>query len=226
METSFARPELLTAAEKVRRGLRAAIMSGALAAGAPIRQEELAAQYQVSRMPVREALRQLEAEGLVLIYPNRGAFVATLDPRDIREIYEIRMLLECDALRRAVPALTPAVIERATELLKQLDSAQETSNWGALDEAFHATIYAPVDRPRLLDLITTLRRQVTQFYYVVTPLERYRARSQDEHRQILAACAAGDVAGAVAALEAHLHNSADAAIAAIPQPSAALEDRL
>lgn len=226
METSFARPELLTAAEKVRRGLRAAIMSGALAAGAPIRQEELAAQYQVSRMPVREALRQLEAEGLVLIYPNRGAFVATLDPRAIREIYEIRMLLECDALRRAVPALTTAVIERATEMLHQLDAAQETTNWGMLDETFHATIYAPVDRPRLLDLITTLRRQVTQFYYVVTPLERYRARSQDEHRQILAACAAGDVVGAVAALEAHLHNSADAAIAAIPQPSAALEERL
>ncbi len=226
MDTSFARPELLTAAEKVRRGLRAAIMSGALAAGAPIRQEELAAQYQVSRMPVREALRQLEAEGLVLIYPNRGAFVATLDPRAIREIYEIRMLLECDALRRAVPALTPAVIDRAAEILTKLDAAQESDNWGALDETFHVMIYAPVDRPRLLDLITTLRRQVTQFYYVVTPLEQYRVRSQDEHRQILAACAEGDSVGAVAALEAHLHNSADAAIAAIPQPSVVLEDRL
>jgi DNA-binding GntR family transcriptional regulator len=215
MSNHLPRQEYLTAAERVTRALRTAITTGALPAGAPIRQEEIAAQYQVSRIPVREAFRQLEAEGLIVIYPSRGAFVATLDSSDILEIYEIRVLLESDALRRACPALTPEIIQRAEAILDQLDVVQESSAWSALDEAFHTTLYTPVQRPRLLDLITTLRRQVTHFYYIVTPLEQYRSRSQQEHRQILALCRAGDGAGAVMALEAHLHNSAQAAAASI-----------
>jgi DNA-binding GntR family transcriptional regulator len=217
MPSYLPRQEYLTATERVTRALRTAITTGALPAGAPIRQEEIAAQYQVSRIPVREAFRQLEAEGLIVIYPSRGAFVATLDPSDILEIYEIRVLLESDALRRACSALTPDIIQRAEAILNQLDATQESSTWGALDEAFHTTLYTPVQRPRLLDLIATLRRQVTHFYYLVTPLEAYRSRSQQEHRQILATCRAGDVAGAVTALEAHLHNSALATAASIQQ---------
>lgn len=215
MSSHLPRQEYLTAAERVTRALRTAITTGALPAGAPIRQEEIAAQYQVSRIPVREAFRQLEAEGLLVIYPSRGAFVATLEASDILEIYEIRVLLESDALRRACPALTPDIIRQAEVILDQLDTAQEISAWGALDEAFHTTLYTPVGRPRLLDLITTLRRQVTHFYYIVAPLETYRSRSQQEHRQILAMCRAGDVAGAVRALETHLNNSALATAASI-----------
>ena len=83
MSSHLPRQEYLTAAERVTRALRTAITTGALPAGAPIRQEEIAAQYQVSRIPVREAFRQLEAEGLLVIYPSRGAFVATLDANDM-----------------------------------------------------------------------------------------------------------------------------------------------
>lgn len=197
----------LTSAEKVILALRTAITSGALPAGAQIRQEEIATQYAVSRMPVREAFRQLEAEGLLVVYPGRGAFVNRLSDHEIIEIYDIRILLEGDALRRAVPLLTPAVLAQAEALLAQLTQAQDGQSYGKLDAAFHATLYAPAQRPRLLELINTLRNQVTQFLYAAAPLQSYSASAMREHRRILDACHAGDVALAVQAIEEHLRNS-------------------
>jgi DNA-binding GntR family transcriptional regulator len=211
------RPEYLTAAERVTRALRAAITSGALLAGTPIRQEEIAAQHRVSRMPVREAFRQLEAEGLLVIYPNRGALVAVLQPADIQEIYDIRTLLESEALRRAWPALTPTRLKQAAGLLDQLDREPESGAWSRLDEAFHMTLYEPAESPRLLDLIATLRRQVNHVYYLTRPPEAYRGPRQAEHRQIVAACRRGNRDAAVRALAAHLKNSA-AAVAAYAGP--------
>ncbi len=207
----------LTAAERVSQALRTAITTGALPAGVQIRQEEVAAQYKVSRMPVREAFRQLEAEGLIDIYPGRGAFITRLDPSEIREIFEIRILLESDALKRACLSLTPTIVERAKLLLDQLEGVQDGIGFGKLDEAFHTTIYTPAQRPRLLNLIATFRRQVTHFYYNVTPLEKYRDQALQEHRQILTACQTGDAAAAVAALEIHLHHSAQNIVASNQQ---------
>ena len=203
----------LTSAEKVILSLRMAITSGTLPAGAQIRQEEIAAQYDVSRMPVREAFRQLEAEGLLVVYPGRGAFVNRLTADEIQEIYDIRILLESDALRRAVPELTPTILAEAERLLTQLALAQDGQSFGKLDEAFHAALYAPAQRPRLLELINTLRNQVTQFLYAASPMPTYRDSAMDEHRQILDACQAGDVDGAVAAIETHLRNSVQIVIA-------------
>jgi len=205
-------PQHLTSAEKVILALRTAITTGELSAGTQIRQEEIATQYKVSRMPVREAFRQLEAEGLLAVYPGRGAFVTRLTADEIREIYDIRILLECDAIRRAVPALTPTILQEAETLFTKLEQAQDGQTFGPLDEAFHATLYAPAQRPRLLDLINTQRNQVTQFLYAAAPLTAYRDGAMADHRQILDACHAGDVVAAVAAVESHLRNSVQIAV--------------
>lgn len=210
-------PPHSTSAERVIASLRHAITSGTLQAGAPVRQEEVAAQHGVSRMPVREAFRQLEAEGLLVIYPGRGAFVKQLSPAEVEEIYDIRILLECDAVRRALPSLTPPILAEAEALLERLAATQESGEFGRLDEAFHAMLYAPAQRPRLLELINTLRNQVTQFLYAVAPMQTYRDGAMDEHRQILDACHAGDGEAAVAAVEAHLRNSVDIVVAVTRQ---------
>ena len=204
----LAKPPLATAAERVAQAVRRSILTGALPSGTAIRQEDLAAQYNVSRMPVREALRQLESEGLLTIYPNRGAFVTTLSPQDVQEIYDMRTLLEGDALRRAWLALIPTLLDQADLVLDRLDAATESTDWSALDEQFHATLYAPAQRPRLLDLITTLRHQVNHIYFLTHNPLTYHAARQHEHRRIIAACRNGDLAGAVAALEEHLAGSA------------------
>ena len=203
----------LTAPEKVTQALRTAITTGALPAGMQLRQAEIAAQYKVSRMPVREALRQLEAEGLIVVYPGRGAFVNRLTAAEIEEIYEIRILLESHALRQAYPAFNATILANAEALLEQQEAAKDGLSFGKLDEAFHRTIYTPAGRPRLLNLISTLRNQVTQFLYIASPMEHYRDHAVQEHRQILDACQSGDVEAAVAALDSHLHNSAQIIIA-------------
>src|SRR6476619_3778037 len=101
---------------RVRRGattpdliadtLRDEILRGAVAPGQALRQEELADRFGVSRLPVRDALLRLEAQGLVHVYPNRGAFVISLSADEVREIFELRLLLEGDIIERAVPRMT------------------------------------------------------------------------------------------------------------------------
>ena len=199
----------LTAAEKVTYNLRLAILSGELVAGSQIRQEEVATRYQVSRMPVREAFRQLEAQGLLEVYPNQGAYVTVLSEQEIREIYELRILLETEAVRRAVPAFTAIVAIQADALIQQSELVEDSAQFAELDQAFHTKIYQPTERPRLLDLINTHRNQVTRLYYQVTEVDQIRSYFVSDHRRILDACKSGDIDAAVVAVQVHLERSVD-----------------
>src|SRR5215831_18505414 len=98
--------------------LREQIIRGEIPEGAQLRQDAIAAQYQVSRIPVREALRQLDAEGLIAIVPNRGAIVPALSPDDIEEIFSIRALLEPEVLKRSIPHLTQEDLAEADAILR------------------------------------------------------------------------------------------------------------
>ncbi|MEM7346103.1 MAG: GntR family transcriptional regulator, partial [Chloroflexota bacterium] len=199
----------LTSAEKVTQGLRTAITSGNLEAGAQVHQGKIADAYNVSRIPVREAFRQLEAEGLLVIYPGRGTFVNWLSADEIHEICDMRILLECDAIRRAVPLLTPYLLQEAEILLAKMAVEEDGPTFGKLDEAFHVLLYGPTQRSHLLQLISLLRNRVTQFLYVSAPIKNYRDNAIVEHRQILDACQAGDVVAAISALKTHLQNTAN-----------------
>ncbi|MCU0495231.1 MAG: GntR family transcriptional regulator [Chloroflexaceae bacterium] len=199
----------LTSVERVAAAIRRDIEAGVLPIGASLRQEELGATYQVSRMPVREALRLLEAEGLVKIYPARGAFVTIPEAAAIRELYEIRALLEGEALQHALHALTPRDLLAAERHIEQLDEAPDSATWSSLDAALHTTLYQPAERPQLLELIATMRRRVNHFFYLAHTPDQYRLSCQAEHRALLAACKAGDSAAATQALQTHLHNAGE-----------------
>jgi DNA-binding GntR family transcriptional regulator len=103
---------LSTTVDTVAGALRDGLRAGRWKPGDALRQEELAAEFGVSRIPVREALGRLQAEGLLVVEPNRGAFVPVLDAGEVSEIFDLRVLLETDALRRAVPAHTPRSLRR------------------------------------------------------------------------------------------------------------------
>jgi len=103
--------------------LREKILRGEYPEGAPLRQDTLAAELGVSRIPVREALRQLEAEGLVTFVPHFGAVVSSLSLSEIKELFELRALLETDLLRRAIPRIREEDLDRADEILDQYDAA-------------------------------------------------------------------------------------------------------
>jgi DNA-binding GntR family transcriptional regulator len=190
--------------ELVADALREAITTGQLRGNQPLPQDEIAAQFKVSHIPVREALRQLEAEGLVTYQANRGATVTALTPGEIGEIYEIRSILETAALRRAVCHLSPAALARAGQILELAEQATDGAEWGSLDVEFHQTIYDLEDRPRLKELIEGLLRRVDRYWLSHGLMLKYRETFDREHRELLAAVASGDAERAAQVLDAHL----------------------
>lgn len=202
--------------DHVAETLREAILCGLYTAGQPLRQDSIATALGLSKIPVREALRRLEAEGLVLLHPNRGAVVAPLVAAEAQEIAEIRSALEALALRLALPNLTPRDLRLAAAILDDLDAERDIARWGTLNRDFHQALYAPSRRPQLLALIATQHRRFDRFMRIVLASMCHQAASQAEHRALLAACTRRDQA-AVALLEQHIATAA-ALLAAQPQP--------
>src|SRR3982751_6667727 len=116
--------------------LRERILRGDYPDGEPLRQDALAVELGVSRIPVREALRQLEAEGLVTFNPHRGAVVSSLSLDEIAELFELRAEIECDLLRRAIPKMTKEQLDRAGEVLSRYERAlraHDVAEYGELN---------------------------------------------------------------------------------------------
>lgn len=193
-----------TTADGVAAVLREAIASGLLAPASVLRQDDLAARFGVSRMPVRDALRLLEAEGIVSIHPTRGAFVAGMDPVEIREIYAVRILLEGEALRLALELPAQEEFDRAAAILDRIDQERDVGRWGTLNREFHLTLYRGCHNRRLLDLIEVQHNAADRYVRILLSNLDYRSRSQDEHRALLEACRKGDSASAQIILSTHL----------------------
>ncbi|MGH7628008.1 MAG: GntR family transcriptional regulator [Gemmatimonadales bacterium] len=195
--------------ELVAAVLREAISTGVLRANQPLPQDEIASRLRVSHIPVREALRQLQSEGLVTYQPNRGAAVSALTPAEIREIYDIRVMLECAAVRRATPRLGSAEFERARAILAEAERARDGAAWGALDVEFHQLVYHLDDRPRLGEMIAGLLRRVDRYWLSHGLMLTHRREFEREHRELLAALEGRDADGAAALLERHLTGAAE-----------------
>lgn len=146
-----------TVGETVLEILRTAIVEGALEPGERLRQERLARRLGVSRIPVRTALYQLEAEGLVDFEPRHGAIVRVLTPARVRETYDLRILLETHAIRAADQSLTAHDRARAVELATQLDRTGEGPEFLAARIAFYRTLYDADTQPLTVGLIEQLR---------------------------------------------------------------------
>ncbi|MFO1062067.1 MAG: GntR family transcriptional regulator [Dongiaceae bacterium] len=196
-------PRFATAAAHVADHLRRAILMGALVDGAVLRQDELAERFGLSRMPIRDALRQLEAEGLVEPKPHRGAVVAALSTQDITEKFEVRFALEGMALRLSVPRLTAVQLREARRQLAALAAQHGVAEHVEAHRRFHMALYAGADRPYLKQLIQRQFDAIERYIRVeaaVAPLDGDFA----EHRALLVACGKHDVAGALAIAETHI----------------------
>lgn len=195
MQTGTARrirlPRGQTTSDLVADALRNEICQGRFAAGEDLGEFDLASRFGVSRVPIREALRRLEAEGLVAILPNRGASVPELSLEEIQEIYELRMLIEGDLMRRAVPNLNKRILEEASNLHESLQKEEEPEEQDRLNRQFHSTLYGPAGRPRQLALVENLRNIVERYQNATQILMRFTPNFQRDHKRILAACRAG-----------------------------------
>jgi DNA-binding GntR family transcriptional regulator len=195
-----------TAQAMVADGLREAILRGVVKGGEALRQEDIAEQFGVSRGPVREALRQLEGEGLVDLHAHRGAVVAKLHPEEVIELSEIRVALETLALRLAIPEMDDEDLRRAEEILDQADQEPDlASRWGEFNQGFHLALYEPADRPYLVTMIRGIFAKFDRYMRTLDILALdYTGRGQQEHRELLEFCKNGDVRGAEELLERHV----------------------
>jgi len=187
--------------------LREAILSGLFEGGRQLRQAEIAARFGVSSIPVREAFRRLEGEGLVVVYPRRGAVVSQLSPDEMREICEMREVLEPLALRKALPNVTDEDLRRAKEVLDLADKETDDQllpRWGEMNWEFHGALYRSAGRPKLLSTINNLHTNFDRYLRLHFSAMRYREKGQQEHREILERCEQRDEEGAVEALRLHI----------------------
>ncbi|WP_457107957.1 GntR family transcriptional regulator [Methylobacterium sp. P5_C11] len=206
-----------TLAGSIGSEIRQRILDGRYPAGSQLRQDGLAAEFGASRIPVREALFQLEAEGLVRIHPHRGATVAPLSPADAAEALELRAVLEPRLLAMSAPLLTEADFRRADLLLDEYAaalSAGATARWGALNTDLHLLLYSRADRPRALGIVGALLAECDRYTRLqlstdVAELER----ADREHREIVRLCRNGHVSAACALLVDHVCHVADALMA-------------
>lgn len=202
------RPRPPSLAAHVVDELREMILSGAIEDGAQLRQDALAAALGVSRIPVREALRQLEAEGLVTFIAHRGAVVSELSLEEIRELFDCRVLLEGDLLRRAIPRMGPRDFARAKEVQDSFDAAFEAGEvkiWGQLNWRFHQALYEPANRPLTLGLVQNLSFNVDRYLRLHLQLGGAIQRARSDHRRLLALCRKRDIEGAHRALCQHIN---------------------
>lgn len=197
-----------TLADRVYGQLRESIIKGKLPDGTELNQVELAEQFGVSRVPVREALRRLQAENLVVANPYQRHVVRALSPEDVVEMVELREELEVFALRKAMQRVWeggPDPTAAAEKVLSSQSVKMRGEQWLALDIEFHRQFHTS---PVVATLIDDLRERVHRYFKVVVAAGSQR-RSQviEEHRALLDAVRADDEEGAVAVLRGHVSHT-------------------
>lgn len=211
-------PIARTIKESLVEYLRDEIVRGNLVPGQRLRQDELAETYGVSTMPIREALRELEAEGLVTITPHRGAEVTQLTADDLEDIYEIRVVLEGMATRLAVPRLDAAALATLERCIREMDNqGVEVASLVRLNHEFHTTLYAASSRRHLIELLNILRHRTQHYLNAYITEFGGLPRAQEQHRAILDACRQGEAERAELEMRNHVSSVAQVVIQYVRQ---------
>lgn len=202
--------ERRTAHQLVRDTLRRAILSGQIPGGERLVQADLAQQMRVSTTPVREALRDLAAEGLIKLDAHKGAIVHEPNQAELEDIYRIRRLLEPELMERAIERITNEQIEEAAAILRRADEETDPTTWVDLNRQFHKVFIRAADAPRLAGILETLQDSATM--YIVAALTRGTrdmTEANAQHWQLLDAVRARDVAKAQETMTAHVQTTLD-----------------
>jgi DNA-binding GntR family transcriptional regulator len=197
--------------EAATTALRIAIRRGVLPPGIRLRQEDLAEQLGVSRIPLRDAFRRLEAEGLVEIEGRRGARVRSLSADDVAEIYELLQMIEAHLMRLAVRNIDDAAIDRVLALSEQMDAVPQDDEAGRLSrKAFYGELYRYSGRPRIRNMALQLRDDVHR-YHVLKNL----GASLHAHAKLRECIRNRDAEGAAAEMRRHIRMSRDDLVAVL-----------
>jgi GntR family transcriptional regulator, rspAB operon transcriptional repressor len=193
--------------DRVYEALRHRICTLELEPGSPIRKEEVAAEFGMSRAPVNDAIARLAEEGLVDVFPQHGSFVAQLRASDVREGLFIRIALEVEAIRRATELRDQALNMELQHNIEAQEAALEANDLDELyrlDQAMHKAISAAVSSPRTEKILDAARAPLDRMSQIVYPMEGRPQTTVREHRAIVDAICSGDPHFAAAAMRAHL----------------------
>lgn len=201
---------MATIAEKAYSAIRERVLSGEYPAGSRLREEELAEAVGVSRTPVREALRRLDAEGVVEFVPNRGAQVAVWSRQDLEEIFSLRALLEGYGARLAASKMEPAELDELAALADQMETIARRGIEGHYDQMallngrFHRLVLEAARNRRLATLVGSIVELPLQQRTLRRYSDEDLTRSMRQHRELIDALAAGDTKWAEAVMQAHV----------------------
>ena len=208
-------PVKRTIADQVAELIRQRILSGQLTGGQPIRQEHLAAELGVSRIPLREALKQLAAEGFVTIASHKGAVVAELSVEEVEELFDLRLRLETWLMELAMPAMTGAQLAELDANLEEQRRPDVLPRWGELNWRLHETMYQAADRPITLKLLKNIHEKIDRYLRLEITMRQNRDRGLREHEELVDCCRRRDTPAAVALLERHIKETARGLITAL-----------
>jgi DNA-binding GntR family transcriptional regulator len=202
-----------TVTSAVAEELRRRIISGRYAGGEQIRQEAVAAELGVSRIPIREALLQLEAEGLVVIHTHKGAIVAALSADDAVDLFEARLALESILLKKAVAAASSDDIARIGRCLDEyqraVKSGSEPETLSRLNWAFHTALCEPARRPRMMAILLSLYAATDRYLRLQIDRPEAKIKALDDHRAIYEAFKARRSSIASKLIKAHITGAHD-----------------
>jgi DNA-binding GntR family transcriptional regulator len=218
MEERASRPEIPELAAAVRDGnsstriadlLRTAILRGEYTPGERLRQEDIAQRFGASRVPVREALRTLEADGLITLSANIGAWVSRLNLAECDEIYQTRERIEPLLLRYALPTITESQLDRLDFLVDEMSHTADVERFLELDREFHLGAYSSAETAVLGDLVSRLWNTTQHYRRAFTILldEHSTRILHDEHRMLAEAIRAKDSDHAERILEGHIRRT-------------------
>jgi len=196
-----------TLSDRVHDHLKQEILAGRFSPGSELLEVPLSQSLGVSRGPVREALRTLEAEGLVKITPRRGAVVTTLTKRDFLDLYQVRESLEVLGMRLAVPRLSEAellALDARSDAMVEYAAADDFDAFFEANAAFHEAVVEASGNRKLIEVYQRLMAQMGPYRRPSARLRGTLEGSIAEHREIVAAARTGDVEAAVALVMRHI----------------------
>ena len=196
--------QMASAADVIFDALRAAIITGSMQDGELLRQDSIAKMFNVSRIPVREAISRLEQQGLVATQRYRGAVVASLSVGEIQEIFEFRALVESEMVRLSILNISGETLELASFYCEAFSTETNSSKWGALNREFHYSLYRDCRRPYYLEVVNAALDRIDRYLRAQLVLTDGMARARREHKGILQAYIERDADRGVELIRQHI----------------------
>lgn len=202
--------------------LKEAILNGVFTPGQMLRQDEVSMKLGVSRSPLREALPRLQSDGIVVLHPRRGYAVASLDPKQITEVFDLRCLLETELARRSIENRTEADIATVYGIASQMSKESENievddiARWFDLNMQFHQALLTPSNYPHHLKALEHTRTLIESYIRTEARLTGDLEEAQKEHHQLAQAFVMGDINTFIRITRQHSEHTRDRLLERLP----------